>query len=285
MARQRSDKRDKAYEIYKKHNGDVKLKDIAKEIGVTDIQVRKWKNQDEWEQKLKGTLPMNSNVTNQSVLNKIEDKEEFLPEEVKEIIKSDLTDKQRLFCDYYIKYRNKTKAYMKAYQCSYENACSHAYEMWKNVGVKNEIDRRLKELRDELKLDAQDLIQKYIDIAFADITDYLTFGQREIIRINEETGEEETFKFNYVDFNNSCEVDGTIVSEVKQGKDGVSIKLQDKMKAMDWLTNHMNLLDTATKEKLKLENEKLGLAKLKADKNNEDDKPIQIVISRKGEGK
>ncbi|EDX59411.1 phage terminase small subunit [Bacillus cereus] len=58
MARQRSPDRDKAFELWKDSGGEMKLKDIAAELGISDSQIRKWKNQDEWEQKL------NSNVTN-----------------------------------------------------------------------------------------------------------------------------------------------------------------------------------------------------------------------------
>ncbi|MEK4092469.1 terminase small subunit [Viridibacillus sp. FSL R5-0477] len=32
-------------------------------------------------------------------------------------------------------------------------------------------------------------------------------------------------------------------SETKQGRDGISIKLADKIKALDLLTKHMDLLD------------------------------------------
>ncbi|MCW6091348.1 terminase small subunit [Clostridium sporogenes] len=61
--------------------------------------------------------------------------------EVKEVSKNaELTDKQRLFCVYYVKYRNKTKAYMKAYQYSWENANAHTYECGKTW----ELERRLK---------------------------------------------------------------------------------------------------------------------------------------------
>ena len=66
MARVRSPNRDKAYEIYKLNSGEILLKDIAAQLGIKDTQVRKWKSQDKWEQKLKGTLPINkSNVTNE----------------------------------------------------------------------------------------------------------------------------------------------------------------------------------------------------------------------------
>lgn len=66
MSRARSPNRDKAFEIYKQHNGEILLKDIATQLGVKDTQIRKWKSQDKWEENLKGTLPKNKrNVTNE----------------------------------------------------------------------------------------------------------------------------------------------------------------------------------------------------------------------------
>lgn len=50
--------------MWQKSDGKIKLKDIAKELGVLDSQIRKWKNQDKWNDKIKGTLPKSkSNVT------------------------------------------------------------------------------------------------------------------------------------------------------------------------------------------------------------------------------
>ncbi|MRB24848.1 hypothetical protein GH839_29120, partial [Bacillus thuringiensis] len=45
MARQRSPDRDKAFELWKDSGGEMKLKDIATELGISDSQIRKWKNQ------------------------------------------------------------------------------------------------------------------------------------------------------------------------------------------------------------------------------------------------
>lgn len=50
------------------------------------------------------------------------------------------------------------------------------------------------------------------------------------------------FRFYYtVRFRESCDVDGSIIAEVKQGKDGASVKLADRMKALEWLAAHMDL--------------------------------------------
>ncbi len=56
MPRARSPKRDEAYKIWIDSCGKKKLKDIASDLGVSETQIRKWKNLDKW----------NSNVTNQS---------------------------------------------------------------------------------------------------------------------------------------------------------------------------------------------------------------------------
>lgn len=62
MARPRSPNRDKAKHLWLESKKKRALKDIAAELGVSEEQVRKWKNQDKWD---KVTLPnANSNVTN-----------------------------------------------------------------------------------------------------------------------------------------------------------------------------------------------------------------------------
>lgn len=182
----------------------------------------------------------------------------------------DLNDKQKLFCIYYIKCFNATKAYQKAYKCSYESAVTAGPRLLGNVQIKAEI-MRLK--ADKLKgayLSINDLLQKYIDVALSDINDYMSFGQKEITKVNEDTGEEDTFKYNYVDFKESSEVDGTLISEVKQGKDGVSIKLIDKKWALDFLAKYSGLLDMPTKQKLDIERRKMELAEKQADDLDED---------------
>ncbi|MGP4041908.1 phage terminase small subunit [Gracilibacillus sp. D59] len=64
MARPRNPKRDEAFEIWKSSNGEKKLKDIAAELEVSDSQIRKWKNQDKWNEKLNGNVTkLKGNVT------------------------------------------------------------------------------------------------------------------------------------------------------------------------------------------------------------------------------
>lgn len=53
MARARNPNRDKAFEIYSKSNGDIKLKDIAIQLNIPDSRIRKWKTEDKWDEKIK----------------------------------------------------------------------------------------------------------------------------------------------------------------------------------------------------------------------------------------
>lgn len=50
MPRARSPNRDKAFELWKESGKSRTLKEIAQELGVSESQVRKWKNLDKWDE-------------------------------------------------------------------------------------------------------------------------------------------------------------------------------------------------------------------------------------------
>ena len=126
--------------------------------------------------------------------------------------------------------------------------------------IKKEIDRIKQERAAELNLDAQAVLQKYIDIAFADITDFVEFGQEKRPELDhnlepmiDENGDEITYSYSYVNLKNHDEVDGTLITEVKKGKDGVSVKLADKMKALEFLAKYTEILPEHVNRKLQQE--------------------------------
>ncbi|MCY8813665.1 terminase small subunit [Bacillus atrophaeus] len=184
---------------------------------------------------------------------------------------SNLTDKQELFCLYYIKYFNATKAYQKAYGCAYSTAMVEGHRHLRNPKIATEVERLKAEQQQGIFLDAKDILQKYIDIAFADITDYAVFGKKEIQAtgafgpVEDDDGNPVMIEINYVDFKESEEVDGTLVTEVKKGKDGVSIKLADKMKALEMLTKYYDLLSENDKKRLQEEKIRMDIEKTKKD--------------------
>lgn len=87
-------------------------------------------------------------------------------------------------------------------------------------------------------------MKEYVKQAFADITDFVEFGNDEVAvtDINEQgvmeavldpvTGEPVIYKTSFVSLKDNSEVDDSLIQEVKKGKDGVSLKLYDKQKAM-----------------------------------------------------
>lgn len=243
-----------AYQDYLK---GMKYKEIAEKYGVTINTVKSWKTRYKWSKDGKKSVHTKTGKVCTQKSDKNNVKKEAIAEEVEQVIENaELTDKQRFFCLYYVKCFNATKAYQKAFQVDYATACGNASNLLKSIEIKNEILRLKQNRLNREMLDESDIFQKYMDIAFSDVTDFVEFGQEDVpvmavygpVQVkDEETGEKKTLtkRVNVVRFKDSSEVDGTLIAEVKQGKDGASIKLPDRMKALEWLAEHM---DMATKE-------------------------------------
>lgn len=57
MARPRDPRRDEAKKIWLEANGNMKLTELADQMGVTSSTIRKWKATDRWDEELKGSAP------------------------------------------------------------------------------------------------------------------------------------------------------------------------------------------------------------------------------------
>lgn len=229
-------------EARKLYKSGMPLVDIARKIDKPAGTVRRWKSTYDWdEEKQSERSDEKANVRKENKSNK----KKPVADEVEAVIQNtELTDKQRLFCVYYIRCFNATKAYQKAYGVNYTTAASIGYRLLENDGVKKEILRLKQEKLNREFLSESDIFQKYMDIAFADMTDYVEFVNEEI-DITIPTGEKKTITVSHVNVKSSDEVDGTLINEVSKGKDGVKVKLANREKALQWLSDHM---DCATAE-------------------------------------
>lgn len=301
MARERNPNREKAKGMYLAAKGNIKLIDIANELKVLDTQIRKWKNQDKWEDTLKGTLPKEKVQTKRNEKERKERKKEQSKDtisiEVKEVMANEeLNDKHRQFCVIYAKRQNATKAYQMVYHCTYESAMVNGSLLLRNTKIREQIDRLLEaDLNKEFL--KKGLIQQYKDIAFSDIGDYVEFGKKLIPQWNKEkdgkftpiidpnTGEQKIKEYSYVDLKDSKGLDTSLISEVSEGKDGIKFKLADKMKAMDVLSKLSNLLSDEEKIKLDLEYKMLQNEKARAeiDKLKGDNIEIEDTSELEGE--
>ena len=246
MPRRPDERMDQAREMYRE---GMKLVEISRKLGLPEGTVRRWKSTHHWDSE-------RSEKNSERSERKRAGKEKTVSDDVKQIAENpDLTDRQRLFCLLYVKCFNATKAALKA-GYSKETATEQGYQLLQKTSVREEINRLKQNRLNREMLDEHDIFQRYLDIAFSDITDFVTFGWEEVqvmgafgpVEVKDpETGEKTPLKkiVNIVRFRESEEVDGTLISEVKQGKDGASIKLLDRLKALEWLTAHM---DMATEE-------------------------------------
>lgn len=259
MARSPNEKAEKARKLYK---DGMKLVEIASQLEVPPGTVRRWKSTYQWDgehQSERSEKKSERSESKKSVTKKA------VADEVRQVIQNtDLTDKQQLFCIHYIRCFNATKAYQKAYGCDYRTAQSNGYQLLTNTYIRDEILRLKQDRLNREFLSESDIFQKYMDIAFADVTDFVEFGNEDVDVVLD-TGERKIITVSHVNIKNDADVDGTIISEVSKGKDGVKVKLADRMKALQWLTDHMDL----TTEKQKAE-----VALLKAKVQTDDGEEI-----------
>lgn len=145
------------YELaYQDYLNGMKYKDIAAKYGVSVSAVKSWKSR-YW--KNKKLQPKKPKVATKKVAKKI----------ANEIVENEeLNERQQLFCVYFMKYHNATKAYQLAYGAKYSTAMVKACNLRKEPKIQKEI-QRLKELMyQEILLNPNDIVQRYIEIAFLD---------------------------------------------------------------------------------------------------------------------
>ena len=252
------EKDNKASDAYKDYRKGMKYKDIADKYNVSLNTVKSWKRR-QWADIEKGVQPKKKSVHTKRTPKESSNappKTELLPEEIETLNNEELTERQRLFCLYYVRWFNATKAYQKAYSCDYSTAMVNGCKLLSNPKIKEHIqaikDAKIK----QAMYTAEDFFQKMMDIAYSDATDFLSFGRRK----DKKTG----LEYNYVDFLDSSEVDGTLIQEVKQGKDGCSIKLVSKEFALKWLDKHYSEatdLQKAQLEQIRAQTDKLTISK------------------------
>lgn len=216
MARSPNEKAEKARKLYK---DGMKLVEIADRLKVPAGTVRRWKSTYHWDGEHQSER---SEKKSERSENKKSVTKRAVADEVEAVIQNtDLTDKQQLFCIYYIRCFNATKAYQKAYGSDYTTAMVNGHQLLRNTKVKDEILRLKQERLNREFLSETDIFQKYMDIAFADVTDFVTV-KGETVRMNEN-------------------VDGSLIDEITGTAYGVKVKLADRMKALQWLSDHMDL--------------------------------------------
>lgn len=132
-----------------------------------------------------------------------------------------LTVKQEKFCNKYIECGNASEAYRFAYECKKmkdETLWVKASELLANGKVKVRIDVLKAELKAKSDITKERILEEMSAILEAKITDYLEFDGTSI---------------KFKDFRNLTERQVRAIESVKQGKNGIELKLHGKNWSID----------------------------------------------------
>lgn len=208
----------------------MKYKDIAAKYSVSINTVKSWKTRYGWDRnasatpKKKKPKSVHTKTCTQKTVEQ-EERQEEKREALKALVKVDwMQEKQRLFCLYYLQTHNATSSYQRAYGCTRAAAAASASRLLNDAKIRACI-QQLKDERDAgILLRATDVVELYMRIAFADISEFVSVNQG-IYTVND-----------------LSEVDTQLIESVKPTKDGsVIVQLNDRMKALQWLSDYFEL--------------------------------------------
>lgn len=174
-----------------------------------------------------------------------------------------LTEKQKRFCEEYLIDLNATRAYKEAYPSvkREETAASAAARMLRNVKVAEHIRERMEDRQKRTEITQDRVLRELAAIAFADVTDIVSFnGGRVVIKPTDDLPRE-TRK---------------IIAGIKEGQYGTEVKTYDRIRALELLGKHLGMFDQ--KDELDKEEQKARIAKLRRDAQSEEEK-AEIAVS------
>ena len=261
----------------------MKYREIAEKYNVSIDTVRSWKRRYKWERDKtvkQAKKPAHNAHKNKNVCKDVQQE----PEE-------ELTDQEQLFCYHYVRTWNLTQASLLAGYGNGNKVCAQVQgsRLYQRPRVKQEIDRLRELFRQDIHVDIQDFLAFCMKVVGADIGDYLKFGAVDRFVYDAEgpvkdpdTGEYLKEPVNCISLGESEQLDTSVIQEVKQGKDGISIKLADKkwaweqlIKYFDWLPDQWQR--KVDEQRLEIERQKVDILRQGKGIGGEDVEPVQFV--------
>lgn len=139
-----------------------------------------------------------------------------------------MTDKQKIFADEYLIDLNATRAYKAAYPSVKKDgvAAVNGSKLLRNTKVSNYISELMEERQKRTEVTQDRVVQELTAIAFARATDYAKVeGGYVTIRPTAELTEEQV----------------RAIAGIKEGANGIEVKLNDKQKALELLGRHLGM--------------------------------------------
>ena len=147
-----------------------------------------------------------------------------------------LTPKQKAFCDEYLIDLNVTQAAIRAGYSVYY-ADKKAYKLLENPEIKERIDKRMKDRQKRTEITQDIVLEELRRIALAKPTDFFKIkdmGQYKQVDI--------------IPTDNIPEDKIGAIAGIKQGANGIEVKLHDRLKALELIGRHLGMF----KDKLEI---------------------------------
>lgn len=161
-----------------------------------------------------------------------------------------LTAKQKIFADEYLIDLNATRAYKVAYPKvkKDETAKAAASRMLTNVNVGTYVEKRMKDREKRTEITQDMVLKELAKIGFADVTDFVSI--------------EDKGTYKAVQVKTTDEMPGDklgAIAGIKEGANGIEIKLNDKGKALELIGRHLGMFKDKLEVSGTLETEKTKL--------------------------
>lgn len=226
-------------EIRKEYEtSSITMKELAEKHDVKPATLRSRKTREDWQR----------NATNKVATKRATKRKNVATKKAEKIIEnnSELQGWEIEFCYEYVRTWNATRSYMKVKETTYGTAAVESHKLLKKPNIINAIKDIKKETDTGLLISVEDIKNEYFKQAFADINDVVKVQLTEH-HLNDKNGNKfidmegnpVTGHFNEVYVNSSDQFDGTLIKRISQGKDGISVELYDKQKAMQELIKLM----------------------------------------------
>ena len=139
-----------------------------------------------------------------------------------------LTAKQRIFADEYLIDLNATRAYKVAYPRvkKDETARANSSRLLTNANVADYVEKRMKDREKRTEITQDMVLKELAKIGFANVTDYVTI-EGPYVKVKQ-TGDIPSEKIG-------------AISGIKEGANGIEVKLNDKGKALELIGRHLGM--------------------------------------------
>lgn len=173
-----------------------------------------------------------------------------------------MTNTQKIFCDEYLIDLNATRAYKVAYKnCKSDlTARTNGSKLLANTNIQNYINEKMKEREQRTEITQDMVIKELANIAFSNGSDFAQIVEKEYTQdIYDKNGNYtgiKTKKYKCLELTDTKDLtkeQKSAIAGIKQTANGIEIKTNDKVKALELLGRHLGIfndkLDVNVKEK------------------------------------